>query len=264
MACRCRRPPISTAPSRWVMRITGSTSRPIIPPAQFWFHPHMHGLAVNQVSSGMAGIISVGEVGDYAYGDMRRAPFPQSDVRHLVLKDMQVLAGGTVQFRQRPGDGAERRGAEPGGRHVLQQFPASPAESAPGFMPGRDNRGDDGNNYVGGTWFFTVSGQQFPTIKMTDPDGEVWRLTNASGSRHLRSAVDQRCHAEADDRAARLGRRRQHRRAAGHHGGNHGATRRRAIQGRGLSAGACPTVFSSVPVCVSELAMMPSVAAKCG
>src|SRR5262249_28955399 len=29
---------------------------------------------------------------------------------------------------------------------------------------------------------FTVNGRVFPSIRMTDPDGEVWRLTNASSS----------------------------------------------------------------------------------
>ena len=62
------------------------------------------------------------------------------------------------------------------------QFPASPAEVRQGSCPGADNSGDGGNNYIGGTWFFTVSGQQFPTMRMTEPDGEIWRLTNASGS----------------------------------------------------------------------------------
>jgi L-ascorbate oxidase len=69
------------------------------PSGAFWFHPHVHGLAVNQLSSGLAGIISVGHVGDYAFGDVKGAPpFPEANVRHLVLKDIQVLAGRTYTF----------------------------------------------------------------------------------------------------------------------------------------------------------------------
>jgi L-ascorbate oxidase len=30
----------------------------------FWFHPHVHGIALNQVSQGMAGDITIGHVGD--------------------------------------------------------------------------------------------------------------------------------------------------------------------------------------------------------
>ena len=52
------------------------------PSGAFWFHPHVHGISLNQVSSGLAGIISIGEVQDY----IKRAP---SVVRYITLKDMQ-------------------------------------------------------------------------------------------------------------------------------------------------------------------------------
>ena len=35
------------------------------PSGLFWFHPHAHGLALNQISAGLAGIITVGHVSDY-------------------------------------------------------------------------------------------------------------------------------------------------------------------------------------------------------
>ena len=60
------------------------------PSGQFWFHPHIHGLSLNQVSAGLAGIISVGEVGDYAHGDAMDTPFSAASVRHMILKDIQV------------------------------------------------------------------------------------------------------------------------------------------------------------------------------
>jgi L-ascorbate oxidase len=151
------------------------------PSGAFWFHPHVHGLAVNQVSSGMAGIISIGMVGDYASGDLSKAPFPEANVRHLVLKDMQVLAAGTIMFNTPVvvTDGEVMNQEDP---TFCAQFPASPAEIRQGSCPGADNSSTGGNNYTGGTWFLTVSGQQFPTIRMTEPDGEVWRLTNASAN----------------------------------------------------------------------------------
>ena len=47
------------------------------PSGAFWFHPHVHGIALNQVSSGLAGIISVGSVSDYAlWRSFRNASFP--------------------------------------------------------------------------------------------------------------------------------------------------------------------------------------------
>ena len=35
---------------------------------------------------------------------------------------------------------------------------------------------------TGGKWYFTVSGQQFPTVPITAADGEIWRIASAAGS----------------------------------------------------------------------------------
>jgi L-ascorbate oxidase len=136
------------------------------PSGAFWFHPHMHGIALNQVSAGMAGIISVGSVSNYA---CKNADCSQrmndGDVRHLVLKDMEVLAGSG------------------GGMPKLQE---DTAFCQPLQMPGEPTRNGacqgDPAVYPGSYWFFTVSGQQFPTIPITGQDGQIWRFQNASGS----------------------------------------------------------------------------------
>jgi L-ascorbate oxidase len=150
------------------------------PSGAFWFHPHVHGLSLNQVSSGLAGIISIGDVKDY----LAAAP---GVVRHLILKDMQVLAAGNVQYgdhqaavmdgevqNQQAGDFCEERdGAGPDGRH--------------GFCDGSPAEIVGGQSFVGSRWYFTINGQVFPTIHMVSPQGEIWRITNASAqlSYHL-------------------------------------------------------------------------------
>jgi L-ascorbate oxidase len=152
------------------------------PSGQFWFHPHVHGIALDQVSGGMSGIISVGSVGDYAFGDVSATSFPEASVRHLVLKDMQVMAGGSSQFANgvaSVASGEVRYQEDPS---FCAQYPATSSEVRHGSCPGADNSAGGGNNYSGGAWYLTVSGQQYPTIPMTAPDGEIWRLTNASGS----------------------------------------------------------------------------------
>jgi L-ascorbate oxidase len=152
------------------------------PSGQFWFHPHIHGLALNQVTEGLAGIISIGSAGDYAHGDATDQPFPEEKVRHLILKDMQVQVAGTQQFTNATAtvqDGEVRYQPDPA---FCAQLPADASEVRQGSCPGADNTADGGNNYKGGKWYFTVSGQEFPTVHMTSADGEIWRLTNASGS----------------------------------------------------------------------------------
>jgi hypothetical protein len=51
-----------------------------------------------------------------------------------------------------------------------------------GSCSGANNTAGGGNDYTSGRWYFTVNGEPYPTIRMTEPDGEVWRLTNASGN----------------------------------------------------------------------------------
>ena len=161
------------------------------PSGSFWFHPHIHGLALNQVSSGLAGIISVGSAGDYALGDLSETPLPESNVRHLILKDMQVLASEpALPFAN--GNAAVADG------EVLNQQASPFCNQVPlaGELPrfgrcaaqilrspiSKPTWGSGSGNFPGGVWYFTVNGQQYPTINVTEADGELWRLTNASGA----------------------------------------------------------------------------------
>jgi L-ascorbate oxidase len=152
------------------------------PDGAFWFHPHVHGLALNQVSEGLAGIISIGSVGQYAHGDKTNAPFPDANVRHLVLKDMQVLAAGNIMFDNGPANVANGEVLNQQDPDFCNQYPVLPTEARKGSCTGADNSAGGGVDYTGGTWFFTVSGQQYPTITLNEQEGEMWRLTNASGS----------------------------------------------------------------------------------
>jgi L-ascorbate oxidase len=155
------------------------------PSGAFWFHPHVHGIALNQLSSGLSGIISVGAVGDYAQVDRSKKPFPEDSVRHLVLKDMQVLSAGQIQIHGNSvhvDDGEVLAQEDPA---FCDQF-AQASDTRLGSCPGADNSGQQGNNYTGGRWFFTVSGQPYPTIPVTEAGGEAWQITNASGSASYR------------------------------------------------------------------------------
>jgi FtsP/CotA-like multicopper oxidase with cupredoxin domain len=141
------------------------------PSGLFWIHPHVHGLALNQISYGMAGIITVGSSSGYigtftplAAG----APPATPPVRYLTLKDIEILPDSSVLSQEDPDF------CEP------DPDPTEPARD--GFCPGIDDTGEGGGDYVGGKWFFTVNGQIYPTITLAQ-NGEIWRITHASGSR---------------------------------------------------------------------------------
>ena len=92
-------------------------------------------------------------------------------VRHIILKDAQVLADGTLKDQEDPDFCLPTSEIPPAG--ALGQ----------GYCPGQDHSGDDeGGNYTGGRWFFTINGQQFPNIPVTAAGREIWPITNASAS----------------------------------------------------------------------------------
>ncbi|HEY1412086.1 MAG TPA: hypothetical protein VGF36_08090, partial [Rhodopila sp.] len=140
------------------------------PSGLFWFHPHVHGIALNQVVSGMSGVITIGQTGDNVRGDAANTPWPNSSVRHIMLKEIQVLPGGIINFDSGPqqtAPGEVLNQEDPG---FCNQFP-DPGEVRQGSCPGVDTTADGGSNYVGGNWYLTVGGQVFPTIPVSEPDG---------------------------------------------------------------------------------------------
>ena len=164
-----------------VMPDLTATDKPIqydiyIPPGHpsglYWFHPHVHGLSINQLSEGLSGIITVGSVTDYLTSPAGVSSIP---TRYFVLKDVQVLNTGKVL------DEENARFCSP--------FPLG-GVSRKGFCQGFDTLGipDDGydarpGNYEGGAWYFTVNGRVFPEIPMPAAPGELWRFLNAGASR---------------------------------------------------------------------------------
>jgi L-ascorbate oxidase len=141
------------------------------PSGLFWFHPHVHGISYNQMSAGMAGIITVGDVADYVCKDPGCASVIQDlQVRHLLLKDSQVLVDGTLQDQPDPAFCIPASGISPTG--TLGQ----------GSCPAQDHTPNGGPNYTGGQWVHTINGNRYPNIPVKSAAGEIWRITNTSGS----------------------------------------------------------------------------------
>lgn len=127
------------------------------PLGNYFFHPHMHGISLNQISMGLSGIITIGKASGYAKGNKDDAAFSDANVRHLVLKDIQVKGDGVALSQQSP------------------DFCDSEKSASANYCAGV-------GDYAGGKWIFTVNGQQHPEVPVTSPEGEIWRITNASGN----------------------------------------------------------------------------------
>jgi L-ascorbate oxidase len=170
-----------------------ATDKPIqydiyIPPNHpsgiYWFHPHVHGLNINQLSEGLSGIITIGRVTDYASAPSGTG-IPE---RYFILKDMQVMGNSQVvdqedsafcapldlAYVQRNGYCQGRNSSGGDGDFRL------PAGHP---FPGIHHVGSTGADYTGGLWFFTVNGDVYPQLPAPSGSGEVWRLLNAGASR---------------------------------------------------------------------------------
>ncbi len=140
------------------------------PSGLFWFHPHVHGISQDQITAGLSGIITVGQVSDYACGGVSCGAGNQNlpPVRHLILKDTQVLADGTIQNKPHSNFC--------GGPGVIVDA-AAPGQ---GVCAGVDQSAMGGGNFAGGRWYFTINGQQYPSLTLGAPAGQILRIVNAS------------------------------------------------------------------------------------
>src|SRR5262245_57278756 len=105
------------------------------PSGLFWFHPHVHGIALNQLVSGMSGLLTIGNVGDNVHGDVGTSAWPNSNVRHIMLKEIQVLPGGTIAFDSGPQSTAPGEVLNQEDPAFCAQFPASSSEIRRGSCP---------------------------------------------------------------------------------------------------------------------------------
>jgi L-ascorbate oxidase len=141
------------------------------PPGVYWFHPHVHGLNINQLSEGLSGIITVGSVTDYLSPPRGMSAIP---TRYFVLKDMQVLSNGKVL------DQENARFCSPFALAGVSRNGSCQGWDSLGIADDRDERP---GNFEGGAWFFTINGQVDPQIPAPVAAGELWRFLNAGASR---------------------------------------------------------------------------------
>jgi len=71
------------------------------PSGLFWLHGHIHGLTLNQLSSGMSAMITIGDPSDYLCKTADCSAFLKTlPVRHVMLKDTQILKNSDVASEQ--------------------------------------------------------------------------------------------------------------------------------------------------------------------
>lgn len=228
------------------------------PSGLFWFHPHVHGMAVNQLSEGLSGIITIGSVSDYLTAPSGSS-IPQ---RFLILKDMQILGNGQV-LDQEASDfcGAHNLSGDPPNGDCEGQNTAGSSDldgPRPQDVP------SGATDYTGGLWFFTVNGQVYPQFPPPAGSGELWRILNAAASRtyDLEIRDDQTGNPMPFQIVALDG-------SALAPPPGSTPEQVRAATANSVAAVPCPgqgsgltSVYSSQPVCATHLVMFPSARAE--
>jgi FtsP/CotA-like multicopper oxidase with cupredoxin domain len=212
------------------------------PSGIFYFHPHVHGLSVNQLSEGLSGVITIGSVSDYL--SVPNGQGTSLPVHYFVLKDMQILPTGDAQDQE--------------DADFCQPNPAV-GESRDGSCDGADFSNDGGSNYTGGKWFFTVNGQHYPSLSVSEPGGEVWRFLNAGASRSYDLAItDDSTHNPVQFQVVSLDG------VALAPPPGSGIAQIRAATGNKVDAVPCAQSApgSAAPVCATHLVMLPSARAE--
>lgn len=155
------------------------------PAGLFWFHPHVHGISKNQITSGLHGIITVGNLSDYVCKDEPACKrfLDTLPTRHIVLADTQMAVDNTIMTEQES--------------TYCLPAPVPPDGPWQGICPGQygDPKDPTRAGVLPGSWYFTLNGQTYPSISLAST-GEVWRLTNASSG----NTYDLRLHDVAQNR----------------------------------------------------------------
>ncbi|MEK8032116.1 multicopper oxidase domain-containing protein [Ideonella sp. DXS29W] len=209
------------------------------PSGLYWLHGHIHGLTLNQLSSGMSGVITIGDPSDYLCKNAACSDFLKTlPVRHLLLKDTQVLKNGRMITEQYPVFCKKHRGAD-----------EEPREGQCAGLHGRPTGG--------GKWYFSVNGQGYPHIPVHQGNGEIWRIT--TGSATVTYDLGLRDNATGKDMVMQVlsvdG-------IAVEPDGDASANEVRSMSGARITAVPCPAdipgKLAHKPICASRVMMMPS------
>ena len=150
------------------------------PSGLYWYHPHVHSVAEAQVSGGMSGLISIGNIWDYAYITCdfatiasTRCATPAARKNEVALRsstDQHMLMLKDLQLDRSTLDSNHWR--------ITNNYDSGLCDTtASNFTLGYCDSADGKKR-----WLFTVNGQHLPNIAVASGRGSVFRIANVSAN----------------------------------------------------------------------------------
>ncbi len=188
-------------------RLLGATNSPTAYPSGLtWFHAHIHGKTMDDIASGQAGLVSVGDtVGSLLASPgasaADQAALKSTVTKYLALRDIQLAApGGSNPSIAPAGTPATwLRGATSEFDFQACREGSFPSPQVAGttnvtggngwcghsglrYINSQPNHSHDGANGMAmdTRWLFTVNGQLYPDITIAAGSNHLWRVANLS------------------------------------------------------------------------------------
>ncbi len=187
-------------------RLLGATNSPTAYPSGLtWFHAHVHGKTMDDIASGQAGLVSIGDT----VGSLLAAPgisatdqatLKATTTKYLALRDIQLAAPAASDPATAPAgtQATWLRGAT--SEFDFQacregSFPSPVVAGTTNVTGGNGWCGHSGLRYINASqntshnvngmspdtrWLFTVNGQLYPTITIAAGANNLWRIANLS------------------------------------------------------------------------------------
>ncbi|HTZ70585.1 MAG TPA: multicopper oxidase domain-containing protein [Acetobacteraceae bacterium] len=144
------------------------------PSGLFWYHPHVHGYAQFQQRGGTTGVITIGNLTDYACPEGDGSPgnctITNANIRIMELKELAIQSYGEGLYS------------------MVHDYESDTCTPTGGKRQGECQASD--SVIANAKWVFTVNGVEYPVIRPGAGRMEIWRIVNASPSLTYRLSVD--------------------------------------------------------------------------
>jgi FtsP/CotA-like multicopper oxidase with cupredoxin domain len=134
------------------------------PSGLFWYHAHPHGFSKFQLHGGTTGVVTIGNLTDYACpqgdGSPGNCTITNTNIRVMALKDTVIQSYGQGLYAN------------------VHDYDSGTCTTTGGLRQGECQATD--SQCTDCKWVFTVNGVEYPVVNVAAGRNEIWRIVNSS------------------------------------------------------------------------------------